>query len=210
MMTKYAHYILKLFFVFLLIGIPFVLFHNEINLSTKVGALLVDDQTVQVQDDTTNSEAKHSYISPDTTKGDHPIHKTQGNKFYRLIVAIVEGWLLDCCFSVFAFGILIFIIQDKKNEAGISLRKIYIRWMDNVASLAVSLGLIGTVIGLVSAFSKLQTKLNAPEKIAEALNALSNDMSFALITTVLGLIAQILVYVFEISYEFLVSFKNKN
>jgi biopolymer transport protein ExbB/TolQ len=54
-------------------------------------------------------------------------------------------------------------------------------WINNVIKTAPMLGLLGTVLGMMAAFGKLATSQNVkPDQLAE-------DISFALITTALGL-----------------------
>lgn len=56
-----------------------------------------------------------------------------------------------------------------------------VNWVNNVIKTAPMLGLLGTVLGMMAAFGKLAAEKNvSPDKLA-------NDISFALITTAIGL-----------------------
>ncbi len=61
-------------------------------------------------------------------------------------------------------------------------------WVATIVKSAPMLGLLGTVVGMINAFGKIATMQEAGGAVSKAL---SNDISFALVTTALGLVVAI-------------------
>lgn len=94
--------------------------------------------------------------------------------------------------SIFSLALIFQLIRllflktpDRKNFLHLKLSR-RVEWLSRIASLSTLTGLLGTVLGIYSAFQNIQTKGKV------SLELFSEGISTALITTIYGLFVAIL------------------
>lgn len=78
-------------------------------------------------------------------------------------------------------------IADKFEREILAEMEYRMSWVNTIVKSAPMLGLLGTVLGMISAFGKIATAAES----GNAATSLASDISFALITTAVGLIVAI-------------------
>lgn len=74
------------------------------------------------------------------------------------------------------------VVADRFQRDILSELEYRVSWINTVIKAAPMIGLFGTVLGMMGAFAKLASGGKAPDP-----SALANDISFALVTTAMGL-----------------------